>query len=370
VFLIPSCDLFKSSYKPPVPTPLTPITQNVKIQKQWSVRATSGAGGQDIKLPAVAVNNVIFTDDYSGKVVAIDADTGKQIWKINTKSNLITGLAASQGMIFAGTSYGKILAISQKDGKILWNSNMSAQIIATPCAYDNILLAKTENGELAAFNIFNGEKMWSYQSEEPTVILRRSSSPQAFQNMAIAGFASGDLMVFNLYNGNIIWKETIAEGAGFNNVQNMVDIDATPKVVDGMIYTVTYHGRIAALDLKTGRPIWQHDLSANSDLAVSDNRVYVTDEQSNILAFDRQTGNVVWKQSALLNRNVTAPSVINGDVVVADAAGYVHLLDQNNGKFVGRALVSRYDPIINTPIVSGSSFYIYTQAGKLIKFSI
>jgi outer membrane protein assembly factor BamB len=365
IFLLGSCN----SYKPPPPAPLVNFAPTLKVQEVWAKTISRGTSGEYLKLNPVISNGQIFANSYKGYIIAIDATTGHKIWSVNAKLRLTSGLAANKDMLFAGDDQGHLVAFKQ-NGIFAWWTPMTSQILATPVVAGNIVLVKAENGELSAFNVDNGRKWWTYTNEEPSLILRGGSSPQVFGKKVITGFANGELVALDLNSGQFIWRELIAEGRGSMAVQRMVDIDVNPAIYNGVIYTVTYQGKIAAIRLKTGKILWQHKLSSYSGLAVDNDRVYVSDDQGHVWAFNRTTGHVQWKQSYLTNRKVTGPALVGNAVVVGDGEGYLHFMSQIDGRFIARAVVRKNDPIIAEPIAYDNNIFIYTAGGVLARFLV
>jgi len=359
-----------AGYKPPAPAPLVSFKPTLNVQQQWSLRASQGTSGEYLKLTPAIVGNKIFVNSYVGEITAIDVNNGHKIWKTYTKMNLTSGLAAGNGMLFVGDSEGQVLAYQQSKGAFVWWAPISSQILATPCVNGNTLLVKAENGQLSAFNVNNAKQLWTYSHDEPTLILRGGSSPQMFGNKVVTGFASGELVVIDLRDGQFIWREPIAEGQGSMAVQRMVDIDVNPKIFSGVIYVATYQGKIAAVNLKNGKILWQHKLSSYSGLAVDNERVYVSDETGHVWAFDRKTGNVIWKQSDLSYRKITGPALVDNAVIVGDGQGYLHFMSPTDGHFMARVLVHKNDGIIAEPIAVGNSVFVYTQGGRLARFDV
>ena len=54
-------------------------------------------------------------------------------------------------------------------------------------------------------------------------------------------------------------------------------------------------------------------------------------------AFKAGSGQVVWSNEQLFLRRVTGPAKLAGTMAVADAEGFLHLLDPSDGHFVGQA---------------------------------
>ncbi|MBE0853538.1 outer membrane protein assembly factor BamB, partial [Escherichia coli] len=77
----------------------------------------------------------------------------------------------------------------------------------------------------------------------------------------------------------------------------------------------------------------------------------------------------LWNNDALARRQLSAPAVFSSNVVVCDLEGYVHLLSQVDGRFVGRERVDS-DGVRVRPLVVGSWMYVFGNGGKLVAYTI
>ena len=75
-------------------------------------------------------------EDWHGAVRALDPVTGKRVWEYKLFRAPWAGLLSTAGnLIFAGTEEGYFIALDAKTGKELWKRNLGGQIIASPIAY-------------------------------------------------------------------------------------------------------------------------------------------------------------------------------------------------------------------------------------------
>jgi quinohemoprotein ethanol dehydrogenase len=92
-------------------------------------------------------------------------------------------------------------------------------------------------------------------------------------------------------------------------------LEATPIVVDGVMYTSGVAGRAYALEAKTGRLIWRFEPkidprvyrsvccdSVNRGVAVWRGRVYVAALDGVLYALDAATGKIVWSRDTIIDR--------------------------------------------------------------------
>jgi quinohemoprotein ethanol dehydrogenase len=145
-------------------------------------------------------------------------------------------------------------------------------------------------------------------------------------------------------------------------------LEATPVVVDGVMYTTGPIGQVYALDAKTGQQIWMfephNDMRVNQraccdevnrGVAVWNGKVYVGSFDGHLIALDARTGNVVWKVDTIVDKkrgytSTGAPEVAGHLVVIGnsgaeyDARGYLSAYDVDTGKFAWRFYTVPGDP--------------------------
>ena len=83
-----------------------------------------------------------------------------------------------------------------------------------------------------------------------------------------------------------------------------------------------------------------------------------------MFAYDANNGSENWKNEALLYRDLTVPVPVGSYLIVGDFEGYMHLVAQSDGRFVGRTRVDG-DGVSSPVIVDGSRMYIQGNSGRL-----
>jgi len=351
-------------------TPLVRYHRTLTVRRQWRSNTGAGSYGHYLKLNPAIDRGRIFTVSYLGRITASTVRTGRRLWEDHPLVNFSSGVAVGHGMLFVGAGDGRVFAVKQSTGALLWQQQLSSEVLATPTVTRRYVLVKTEDGRVFALNVGNGRVAWTYSQRIPSIVLRGNSSPQVSHGIVIAGFADGNVVALNLSNGQVRWKRTVGIPQGSTPLSRMVDIDDDPHISGNTVYVASYQGRILALQLRTGQPIWQHKLSSYAGMAVSRNTVFVSDSNDNIWAFNKRDGTVQWKQTALRRREITGPVLIGHSLVVADAEGYIHWLSQGDGRFQARVHFTPKGPIISHPAVRGNQLFVYAMNGYLARYSV
>lgn len=351
------------------PAKLAAFEETVRLEKIWSRDTGQGTDGQLLKLVPVVSAGRVFVADRKGLVEALDAETGKRLWKTDTDALISSGPGVGDELVLAGTSNGELIALNAEDGAIRWRIAVTSEILAIPREHLGVVIVQTVDGNLSGYDSDSGKRLWIFDRTVPALTLRGTSDPLIIDDIAMAGFANGKIVALDIRSGRQVWEATVAVPHGRSELERLVDVDADPVMYDGILYVISFQGQLAAVSLEDGTVLWSRELSSFSGLAVDNAQVYVTDDTSQVWALEKDSGRSMWKQDALLHRAVTGPVRFDKYVVVGDYAGYIHLFDVTDGKLAGRVRVDRAG-IQQAPVVSGSRLYVLGAGGKLAVYVI
>lgn len=338
--LLNACSSSPSPVLPPVM--LTPLTPEIRVTSEWHRTIGSGVSDGYLKTPPTFAGNTGYAVDAQGKLVAFSLQTGEVIWSKRYVLPFSNAPVISGDMLFIGTLQGELVAINIKQGDVIWKQQLSSEILAPVAVSKNIIVVKTVDGAVAALNTRSGKQLWSHTDSVPALTLRGQSAPVIENDILIYASDAGKISALSLRSGTELWTRSVAVPKGGTELARMIDIDATPVVKDDTIYVVAYQGRLAALNLHSGRIIWVREISTHTGLVVDAYRLYMSDSEGRVWAVDRKNGTTLWKQEQLLRRGVTAPVLQDGYVAMADFNGFVHWLGREDGRLVARARVSRH----------------------------
>jgi quinohemoprotein ethanol dehydrogenase len=162
--------------------------------------------------------------------------------------------------------------------------------------------------------------------------------------------------------------------------------EATPIVVDGVMYFTSAWSKVFALNAATGKLLWSYDPKVPGNWAVNaccdvvnrgvaawNGTIFVGTLDGRLIALDATTGRLVWETLTIdpnFRYTITgAPRVIKGKVIIGNGGGefgvrgYVSAYDSDTGKLVWRFYTVPGNPSqpIESPILAKAA---HTWSGE------
>jgi outer membrane protein assembly factor BamB len=364
------CSVFKNktnreNVEPP--SELTDIADPVAVDRLWSASLGEGEGKLGLRQAVVLDGARLYAAGVDGTVAAYDAASGKRLWEVETDERFSGGPGIGDGTLVVASLDGTVIAYNPDNGNERWRATVSSEVISRPAVGRGVAVVRVNDGRAFAFSITDGSRRWVYDRGLPSLTLRGNAAPVLAGDNVILGYDSGIVVALKLLDGAQVWEQTVAQGEGRNELDRMVDIDGEIIVSGSEVYVASFNGQILALDLGSGRPLWNREMSVYTGLALSGDRLLVTDKAATVWALDRRSGAALWRQDGLAHRWLTTPSVVGELVAVGDLEGYVHWLALDGGEIVGRERVGR-DPIRATPQSQDGVLFAQTVDGKLAAY--
>ena len=351
------------------PAELLDIVEEVRIKRLWSTSLDGGQGEGYYRLRPAIDGDTIFAAGSEGDVQALQRDSGKRIWRVDLEREISGGVGLGGGKVLLGTSDGHVVALSQQDGSELWSSQLKGELLSAPQSNGNVVVAQSYNGKLHGLDANDGSPLWVYDSNVPVLTLRGTSTPIIYERFAIAAFGNGRIIALDVTTGAVRWEARVAIAQGRSEIDRIVDIDGDMLLTPPVLWGVSYQGRLAAIDVASGRKLRQEEVSSYVGLDQGFGNIYVAEETGTVIAFYRNNSGIRWEQGDLTYRRLSSPAVVKGFVVVGDFEGYLHVLSQVDGRIIGRTNVDG-DGIRGNMIVRDEVVYVMGNSGKLTALAI
>lgn len=352
VGLLAACS---SGTKKPQPTELPPVAALMGTRLAWSAQVGEGHAS----LVPLAVAGRVFVAGKSGTVAALDAATGKDVWRLNLATPLAAGVGADGQMAAVITGNNQLVAIA--DGRELWRVRLPARSFTTPLVAGQRVFVLTADRTVTAFDGKTGARLWSQNRPAEPLVLSQTGALLAVGDTLVAGL-SGRLAGLNPVNGAVRWEAPVANARGTNEVERLVDIVGPVSRIGNSVCARAYSAAVGCVDASRGTVVWTRPAQGTTGVHGDDRLVFGSETNGRFQAWQRGTGEPAWGIDRLKYRGLSAPLAVGRVVAVADASGLVHLVSREDGSEMTR-LTTDGSPIEAAPVLAGDALVVQTRNG-------
>lgn len=370
VFAVAGCKSWGSKKaKPSEPAQLTKFAPTVKVSKLWSVNAGKGEGRVGVRQGPAVADGRVYAAAVEGGVHAFDLQTGKQVWRYESKLRLSGGPGAGDGLVVIGGLDGEVIALDAATGVEKWKAKVPAEVIAAPTIGLGSVFVHSNDGHVTAFDAASGERRWFWVNDVPNLSVRGNDAVVLGPGYVFVGNDDGSVSALSATDGHSLWTVPVALPEGRSELDRMADVDGTPVLEGSTLYATSFKKQTLAIDAPSGRPMWSSQYGGAGRLGIGSDRLIVADPAGSVYALDKNSGASLWQQPVLARRSLTS-AVVQGDyAVVGDFDGYLHWLKLDNGELAARARVGG-DALRGSPVVADGILIAEDVDGKVAAFRL
>jgi outer membrane protein assembly factor BamB len=227
------------------------------------------------------IGHLLYFGSWDRKVYALDVrrKRNKVVWSTATDDKVVAAPAYANGTIYVGTNGGRVYALNAKTGKVLWRADSFSHFgrreyfyAAPAVAYGRVFVGNTD-GTVYAYGAGTGHLLWARQ-----VGTYVYAAPAVWRKTVYVGTWDGYFTALDARTGEIRWRFNAPGG-----------IMGAPTVMAGLVYFSTFgkftqshlrrvkSGRRAtfALNARTGQTVWTFPDGHYSPIVSDNRRVYL-----------------------------------------------------------------------------------------------
>ncbi len=344
-----------SSPDKPRPAELAPAAQQLATVQAWLAQV--GPGPVHVS-PRVARDRV-FVAGAANAVLALDAGSGKEIWRAALAAPLMAGIGTDGDSVAVVTRENDLVALAE--GKELWRARLSASTYTAPLVAGRRVFVATADRSVLAFDGQTGKRLWTQTRTGEPLVLSQPGALLAVGDTLVAGLG-GRLVGLNPLNGSPRWEAAIATSRGTNEVERLVDIVGPVSRLGNSVCARAYGSAVGCLDAARGTTVWSLAALGSVGLGGDERLVFGSEADGRVRAWQRSSGEAAWTVERLKYRELTAPVALGRVVAVGDATGLVHLLSREDGADMAR-LSADGSAIVGAPLLAGSVLVVQTRNG-------
>lgn len=369
---------------------------NVDAAPNLSVvwRKSIGQGskrGRYVTAPPVAADGMVFAMDADGRVAALDANTGAQIWRRatdpgdNKRDRLAFGggVAYANGKLYVSSGFRQVMQLDAKTGAVGWRTKTSESIHGAPTVSGGRVFVVALDNTLLTFDAATGSPAWTYQALSESARILSASSPAVSGDTVVAAFGSGELVALRASNGNDLWNEALSRASRTSALSEIRDIPGRPVIYQGDVFAVSHSGVFSATDMRTGQARWNLPVVGVTAPLPAGDVVYVVSKTGDVICASRENGQIFWMRS--LNEGFkskrkggilgvggqkqtrpiwSGPLLANDRLLIVGQTGDMVVLNAKTGEITKR--IGLKGSSITAPIAMGDMVYVVTQEADLI----
>jgi outer membrane protein assembly factor BamB len=299
-----------------------------------------------LEFPPIYVGGRLYFVNNSGYAYALDADTGKVLWKRRIgRLNASSPAYSRHRLYIVNLVPGHIVKLNATNGRLIWKRKLPGRAESSPVVIGRTVYFGCENGELFAMSTGRGGVRWSTSLGGPI-----KSAPAYYGGRLYVGDYGGYMNAVDARSGKLVWQSG-SLGPGFGGSGAFY---STPAVAYGRVYAGNNDSRVYSFDIRDGTLAWSYSTGgyAYSGAAVANTRhspptVYIGSFDGNVYALDAKDGSLRWSRSAG-GQVVGSLSAIGNIVYVAEftnetTSGFM----MRSGKRVFHYPKGTYTPVIS-----------------------
>jgi outer membrane protein assembly factor BamB len=179
-----------------------------------------------------------------GFVVAWDADTGRERWRYNTEPVESSPLLRGKRLYFGSWDHG-VHAVNARTGRRIWRFQADNEVNTSAAYWRGRIFIASDSGTLYALSAKSGRLLWTGETRAREFFY---ATPTVAYGRVYIGSTDGTMYVYGAKTGNLLWARPLGSY-----------IYGAAAVYRRKVFVGTYDGKFYGLDAATGDVRWQID---------------------------------------------------------------------------------------------------------------
>lgn len=345
----------------PKPAELGPNPGLLGVRQVW----TAQVGEVEYPLDVHVTGQQVALAGSDGTVLALDARTGRELWRASAKARLSAGVGSDGQRTAVVTQNNEVVVF--ESGRELWRHKLSAQVATAPFVAGGRVFVLAADRSVTALDGASGRRLWTQQRPGDPLVLRQSGVILAVGDTLVVGL-SGRLVGLNPLNGQVRWDAAVATPRGTNDVERLVDLVGRVSRVGDSVCVRAFQVGVGCVDAARGRLAWTKPSQGYEGVHGDERMVYGPEGDGRLVAWRRSDGEQVWESDRLRFRRLSSPLALGRSVIVGDETGVLHFVSREDGSALTRVSTDG-SPIVAAPVVAGDMLVVVTRKGGVFGYA-
>jgi outer membrane protein assembly factor BamB len=283
------------------------------------------------------------------------------------------GVAFDDGKLFVSTGFGSIIALDASTGKQIWKVDVGVPIVNAPVANGGRVFVSSQDNHFYALAEVDGRKLWDHQGISESAGILESTSAAVAGEYVIVPYSSGELFAIRVTNGRVAWSDMLTRNGTTTALSELDDIAGRPVIDRDMVFAISHSGLMVAINLNTGERAWSRDIGGIQTPWAAGDFVYVLTTDGELLCLARKDGKVKWKHQLPRWEDPDSrddpivwagPVLVSDRLIVVSSNSYAESISPYTGALTGRVEIP--DGAYIAPVVADGTLYLLTNDAQLV----
>src|SRR5712691_6436490 len=214
--------------------------------------------GTPLLEPPLESSGLLYLLASDGYLHVLNARNGAEQWRVAVGGELTSsGLALGHGLLYLAYEGHYLAALDARSGQARWRYDTVGSVRGVPLVIGQEVLVSSGANSLICLDALTGEEYWAFHSEDTLAQFwpTRTMPVVANNTVYVALGASTEFNALNLRTGRKMWEV---------NLHQRMTGGPLLDVALGVVYVVTWSGKVVALDMRSSAARWHYQMASGS----------------------------------------------------------------------------------------------------------
>tara|TARA_B100000287_G_C20480916_1_gene721120 strand:- start:104 stop:949 length:846 start_codon:yes stop_codon:yes gene_type:complete len=185
----------------------------------------------------------------------------------------------------------KYYAVDVKNGNLLWTKNNSSPFNSQIKIYKNFFFVIDAENILRCFSLKNGDELWNVKTDKSFVKSQKKLSLIILNETIYFNNTLGDITAVDINTGKLIWQTPTQDSSIYQSsfYLKTSELVGTSK----SLFFSNNMNEFYSIDPNTGTLIWKQKINSSIKPSVVDNLIFTISEEGFLIVIDKDTGNII-----------------------------------------------------------------------------
>ncbi|MCR8547012.1 PQQ-like beta-propeller repeat protein [Salipiger sp. P9] len=338
-----------------------------------------------LNVDPVVAGGRIFTMDSQHRVSAV-SPAGAILWQKSMVPDRDAaqqaqggGLAAADGRLYVASGFGRLTALDAATGDEIWTQRLGGTATGAPTASGGLVYVTSGDNRGWAIEADSGRVRWQTEGVEDIHNVAGAPAPALSDDIVIFGYGSGSLQAAFRQGGLRRWSADVVGARNGIALAGITDLTGAPVIAGNRVFAGNHSGRVVAFNLDSGERLWTALMGARGPVWPAGDSVFLVSDVNELVRLDAATGGQIWavplpgyvevrrpqrKRSTAYAHH--GPVMAGGRLVLASSDGLLRSFNPEDGALLSAVEIP--NGATTAPAVAGGTLYVVTKKGQLVGY--